>query len=239
MNYSRLISRLTRYFGISKEEALRHGEDLENAFANICNLIRAHADVPRILWEINKNCFYCLRADRATTFILDTTKQDLQHHTKFTYCTDPSREKVRLKEEEEIARRSFERNKPLALGEKEVAELFPESRDQGWLSSAMAFPFASRGKLVGVITVMVIDRRRGFGQENLRLLSAFGHLASIALEMADLLRELHQEAVWRRDFEKSLDNILIHLPALFAWPFPRPGRSLLTSVILPEREDKK
>ncbi len=193
---------------------------LENSLPQICNLIRTHVDLPRILWEINKNCFHCLRAHRATIFVLNPAKQGLQHHTKFTYCVDPSSEKVYRIEEEEIARRSFEKNKPLLLREKEISELFPESTEHGRLTSVMAFPFASRGKPVGVLSAIMIDDAYGFDEERLRLLSGFANLASIAAEMTDLLGEIHREAVWRRDFERSLDNILIHLPALFSWPPP-------------------
>ncbi len=197
--------------GLRGKEALRHIAHLENAFPHICDMISTHVDLDKILWEITKECLHCVRAHRTTLFIMDAAAEILKEETKIVYTFDHQREQVYQIEEEEIAWKSFEEEKPFLLEIEDFPALFP-GRNPNWeLSSMMAFPFVSRKKPVGVLSAVLFNGKNGFDEEKFRLFSGFAKLASVAVEMADFLREIDRETVWRRNFEKYLDDVLIRL----------------------------
>jgi transcriptional regulator with GAF, ATPase, and Fis domain len=190
------------------KEALKHVGSFENAFPHICAMITAHLDLCELLGEIVKECLFCLRAHRATIFMMDDRRESLREHPKLIHSLDPHRQEVYRQEEEAIARESFEQNKPFVLEKKDIYARFPD-REPNWkFTSIMTFPFASRNEPVGILSAILFNGRHSFDGKRLQQFSCFARLASMAVEMDDLFQEVQRGAIWRRDFENYLDNIL-------------------------------
>ncbi len=214
MNFSGMIPKIFRPGppkGLRGKEALRHIAHLEHAFPHICDMITAHVDLDKVLWEIPKEVLYCVEAHRATIFIMDTAAEALTRGQTFVYSPEHHRQRAYRKEEEEIVSQSFDQEKPFLLDVEDFPELFPGHNPNWELTSMMTFPFASRKKPVGVLSAVLFNGRHGFDEGRFRLFSGFAKLTSLAVEMADLLREIEREAVWKREFEKYLNEVLIRL----------------------------
>ena len=215
MNFTKLFPRFFQRGRAQKrlwgKAALRHIAHLENAFPRICEMIINHVDLRKILSEIAKECLHCIRAHRTTIFIMDPAVEILKEYFKITYSFDQNREQAYQKEEEEMARKSFKQDKPLLLDSQDLPEFFPV-RNPAWeLTSVMTFPIIRRSKPIGILSAVSFNGNHGFDEERFRLFSGFARLISIAVEMADLLGEIDRKTVWRRDFERHLEQILTPL----------------------------
>jgi hypothetical protein len=174
----------------------------------IFGMISSHGDLGQILWQITKECLRCVRAHCTTMFIMDPAVEILTGQARFIYSYDLRGRHTYQKEEEKIAWKSFEEEKPLVLEVEDLRELFPERNPRWELTAMMTFPFVYRNKAVGVLSAASFDANHTFDEKRFRSLSGFAGLTSLAVGMADLLREANREAAWRREFEQSLDKIL-------------------------------
>ena len=193
------------------KETLRHIAALENAFLHICEMISAHSDLREVLWEIVKECLFCVRAHRATISMMDSTREGLRGQSKFIYSFDHQGKEVYGEEEQAVVRESFEQQKPILLQKEDLLTRFPVRRPDREFTAIMTFPFLSRNQPVGILSAVLFNAGHGFDERRLRLFSGFARLASIAMEMDDLFREVRQGAGWRRDLENYLDKILTRL----------------------------
>ncbi len=185
--------------------------DLENAFLRLCEMISGHADLPEVLGEIVKECVFCVRAHRAGVYMMEDGKEYLGDRLKFISSFNQQGEQVFLEEEETIARESLAEQKALLLKKEDLDTRCPVDQP-GWTFTAMmAFPLLSRNRPVGVLSAVLFNTRQGFDDRELQLFSGFARLASIAVEMDDLFREVRRGASRRKEFENHLDRILSRL----------------------------
>jgi GAF domain-containing protein len=185
---------------------------LENAFLHICEMISAHSEPREVLREIVKDCLSCVRAHRATIFLIDDKRERLRENLKFISSFGPNLGEIYREEEEAIALESFEQNKPFLLHEEEIYARYPgKGPDREKFTAIMTFPLTSRNQPIGILSAVLFNGRHAFDERTLQQLSGFARLASIVVEMDDLLREVRQGSKWRRDFEKYVDRILSRL----------------------------
>jgi GAF domain-containing protein len=197
--------------GLRRKEALGHIAHLENAFSHLLGMIGTNMDLGQVLWEITRECLHCVGAPRIALFFMEPAPAVLDGQLKFVYSFDHESEQAYQREEEEIVEKSFEQDKPFLLEIEDLRAIFP-GRNPDWeLISAMTFPVLVRGKAVGILSAVSFNGNHGFDEESFQLFSGFAKLTSIAVEMADLLRGMHREALWRKDLEEYLDRVLIRL----------------------------
>jgi PAS domain S-box-containing protein len=107
---------------------------------------------------------------------------------------------------EGLAGRVWESGKTILLPE------FSEWADQAAntdaedLHATIGVPLTSRGQVVGVISIMHTDPASIFDEEEIEMLNRFVHLASIALDNAQLYTAAEQEIAERKRTEHELQN---------------------------------
>ena len=76
----------------------------------------------------------------------------------------------------------------------------------GGLHATIGVPLTSRGQIIGVIGIMHDDPDSGFDDEEIEMLNRFAHLASIALDNAQLYAAAEQEIAERKRTEHELQD---------------------------------
>ena len=202
-----------RHKDIQGKKALVHVARLETAFFRIGSVISAHKDLNTVLEVIAQECLSCLKAHRSTIFLLDEKSGILK--TQYLYTLDPLYERVGLNEEKELAKKTLRQNKPLLLqGPEEFSEFFKERKQEWRITSLMSIPLFSKGKAMGVLSVVLINERYCFEEKSLQFLSSFAIHASNAMEMAHLHEEVGKEKNFRLMYERYLDDIMKRLQSL-------------------------
>ena len=105
---------------------------------------------------------------------------------------------------EGIAGKVWDSGEPWVVDEYDVWEGRSAAFDRDMIHSVVCVPLRIGGQIVGVIGVSVVDRPHSFSAEEVRLLSQFGELASLALENARLYRSAQDEIAERRRTEQAL-----------------------------------
>jgi hypothetical protein len=202
-----------RHKDIQGKKALVHVARLETAFFRIGSVISAHKDLNAVLEVIAQECLSCLKAHRSAIFLLDEKSGILK--TQYLYTLDPLYERVGLNEEKELAKKTLRQNKPLLLqGPEEFSEFFKERKQEWRITSLMSIPLFSKGKAMGVLSVVLINERYCFEEKSLQFLSSFAIHASNAMEMAHLHEEVGKEKNFRLMYERYLDDIMKRLQSL-------------------------
>ena len=183
------------------------------AFFQISTEINAKKDLTTILESICRESLNCLKANRATVFLMDSESGILK--TQFSYAPNPIDEKLGLLEEKQVARKVLKQSGPLLLREPEdFADFFKYSERERKITSLLSIPLSPRGKSIGTLNVSLINEERKWNQEDLMLFSIFGNHASIAIENANLVEEVRREVSYRKDYEQCFTDILNRLQNL-------------------------
>lgn len=74
------------------------------------------------------------------------------------------------------------------------------------LRSSMVVPLAARGRPLGALTLVAAESGRSFGEADLRLAEELAHRAAIAIENAELYRELRQ---FRETLDRTADCVFM------------------------------
>jgi GAF domain-containing protein len=201
------------YKDITETKAWMHLECLETGFFQISSMISAHDNLDTILATIVQEALNCLRANRCTIFFLDGKSGLLKTH--FTYSSEPLFELAGLYEERQVARKILEQNRPFLLREEEdFSGFFKYGERERKITSLMSTPISSQGKTIGVLSAVLINQEDSFDDKSLRFLLSFSNHASIAIEMAHLLEELHRRESLQMTIERYLDDFLNKLQTL-------------------------
>ena len=194
---------------------MRDLERLETALFQISAAIHAHKDLPKILELIVRESLEYLKAHRSTIFLIDGKSGILK--SQCAWAMDPADEQVSLLEEKEVARKALRQMSPLLLREpKDFSDFFRYKKRTRKISSILCIPLHSRGKPIGVLSVVLINEKHTFNEKDLKSLSLFGNQASIAIESAHLQEEVRKGVSLRKSHEGYLDDILNHLQRLSA-----------------------
>lgn len=198
---------------IMETKAWMHLECLETGFFQISSMISAHDNLDTILAAIVQEALNCLRANRCTIFFLDEKSGLLQTH--FTYSSDPLFEPAGRYEERQIARKTLQQNRPFLLREAEdFSGYFKYGEREREITSLMSTPISSQGRTIGVISAVLINQDYSFDEKSLRFLLSFSNHASIAIDMAHLLEELHRRESLQMTIDRYLDDFLKKLQIL-------------------------
>ncbi len=185
-------------------------ECLETVFFQISSVINSHKDLNTILEIITRAASDCLKANRSTIFLIDPKSGILT--TQFTHAPDSVDERVGLFEEREVAERILKQNKPLLVeGGGKSADSSKQQKQERKSISLMSIPLSFEGKTMGVLSLVLINDECGFDEKSLQLFSSFANMASIAMEMADLLEKKGQTKSSRDTYEPHRDIILNQL----------------------------
>ena len=183
------------------------------ALFEISSAIKSQKELIAILNLIAQHSLPCLKANRATVFLMDEKSGVLK--TLGMYAVSPLDEQVGFFEEREVAHKTLNHKKPFYLRElKDLAEFFKHELGGRKITSLMSIPLILHGQAVGALSVVRIDRDQGFTDKNLQFLSTLGHQAHTAMEMDYLHQEVRKGADFRKDYEQYLDNILFQLQSL-------------------------
>jgi len=188
-------------------------ERLETALFQISSAIHAHQDLPKILELIVRESLDYLKAHRSTIFLIEGKSGILKKQC--AYAIDPEDEQLSVLEEKEVARKALRQMSPLLLREpKDFSDFFRYEKRARKISSILCTPLLSRGKPIGVLSVILINEKNTFNEKNLKSLSLFGIQASIAIESAHLQEEVRKGVSLRKTYEEYLDDILSQLQNL-------------------------
>ncbi len=199
--------------GLDASEALEYVESLETAIFQVSSALKNYKDPNKILEVISQESINCLRAHRSTIFLLEAKGETLK--IKFTHALDPRYQQVGLVEEKEIAKRTLRQGSPLLLsGPESFSRFFKYEERDNKITSLLSIPILAKGKPMGVISVALINGSYSFDERSLRCVSSLANLASLAVEIADLLEEVQKGSAVRTAYEGHLDNILNQLQSL-------------------------
>ena len=198
---------------LNEKEVLAHIERLEMAFFQVSSVFRNHKDLKAFLEVISRESLNCLRANRSTIFLIDPKNEILK--PQFIHALDPRYQQTGVVEEKEIAKKTLRQNKPLLLQKPEdFSDLFKYEERDNKITSLMSLPLMSKGKGIGVFSVVRINEEYGFDEKSLRFFSSFANFAFTAGEIADLLEEVEKGKSLRITYERYLDNIMNVLQGL-------------------------
>ncbi|MCI0574354.1 MAG: GAF domain-containing protein, partial [Myxococcaceae bacterium] len=184
---------------------------------------------PRSLCEkILKVTFQLVAADHGVLF-LEQPGQGLVpmavQHRK------PTHEEVVLSDT--VLKRVTESQKAVLTADAILDSRFSASESivaQG-IRSAMAVPLLSRDVLRGVLFVDTRERTHAFSEKDLRLLSGIASQAAVALENAELAREIEREAVARAELSRFLSPAVANMVVKGQVELLRQGRLADVSVL--------
>jgi PAS domain S-box-containing protein len=112
----------------------------------------------------------------------------------------------RLRRGQGLAGRAWERGEPVVIEDYDTWEGRAPGFARGVLHAGMAVPLTSGGEVVGVIGIAHVEAGPRFAEEEVRLLSRFAQLASLALQNARLYEAAQQELEERRKVEVRLQE---------------------------------
>jgi len=137
---------------------------------------------------------------------VDGTKGYLK--TQITYSPDPSAEKAGLLEEKEAARKAITEKKPLLLKEpQDFSDFYKFGGKDRKLSSHMSIPFGFQGKVMGTLSLSLLNGKRHFTERDLQFLLIFSNHACIALQHHHLIDEIRKATILRKSYEHYLDDL--------------------------------
>ncbi len=184
------------------------------ALAKISTEIHAQKDLNTILELVVRGSLTSLKAHRASIFTIDEKSSGVLK-APFTVTSDPLNEQVGVFEEKEVARKVLRQKKPFWLKKPEdFSEFFKYGSRERKVTSLISLPFWLQSRVMGALSVVLINSEKGFDEENLQLLTIFANQISMVMENDYLRREVYKGNDFRKDYEKYLDDILVQLQNL-------------------------
>ena len=114
-----------------------------------------------------------------------------------------------VKRGEGVAGRVWESGEPMAVGD--YAGWSGKLTGFDFIRAAVAIPLRAGDDIVGIIGLVRLEEGTPFGEDEIELLTRFGHMASLALENARLYEAAQEELAERRRAEKELERSAIEL----------------------------
>jgi hypothetical protein len=197
--------------GFSSPKTPRDQEHV--ALLQISSAIKSQKDIAAVCEIIGRESARCLKANRATLFLVDGSKGSFR--TQFTHSPDPAEEKVALLEEKDYSRRALADKRPLLLKDsKDFAEFNKTDARDRKTTSFMSIPFGLQGKIAGTLSLSMFNGKKGFSQRDLEFLAIFANHVSIALQNQYLLEEVRKAGSLRKNYEQHLDDLMGQLQGL-------------------------
>ena len=194
-------------------KGVRDIDILEAFFFQISSALYEKSELDRLLELIARESLHYLRAQRSTIFLLEEKSGILK--TQYAFSADPQDEQVSLYEEKEVARKALKQKKPVLLRQpKDFSEFFKYEQRERKITSLMSVPLFCHAKPIRVHSLALIDESRSFSEKDLKLLSALGNQASVAMEMDFLNNEVGNGSGFRNGYEHRLDGILGRLQTM-------------------------
>ena len=183
------------------------------ALLQISSAIKSQKDISAVFEIIGRESARCLKASRATLFLVDGSKAALK--TQFTYSPDPGGDKIGLLEEKDFSRRALADKRPLLLKDsKDFAEFIKSDERERKTTSFMSIPFGFQGKVAGTLSLSMFNGKKGFAYRDLEFLAIFANHASIAMQNQYLLEEVRKAGSLRKNYEEHLDDLMGQLQGL-------------------------
>jgi signal transduction histidine kinase/uncharacterized protein YigA (DUF484 family) len=110
----------------------------------------------------------------------------------------------RMERGEGIAGKVWANGAPLVVDDYDVWSGRSNSFDRQLIRAVACVPLRAHGQIIGVIGVSTVDGTKTFSADDVRLLSQFGELASVALDNARLYQSTLDEIEERRRTEAAL-----------------------------------
>ena len=215
--YRQMIFKSLFQGGRRPKRVITRGKNMRDvdhtAFFHISSAIRNQKDLPSIFAIIGREALHCLFAHRSGIYLTNGSSAILK--PQFTYAPDPTDEKVGIREEREVARKSLHQKRPFLLREPKDFEEFSNygERDRK-ITSIMSAPFFIRNQAAGAITISRIDEKNKFTEKDLQFFCTFANHASIAMQNENLTEEMRKAVIFQKNYEKYLDDILEQLQNL-------------------------
>jgi len=207
----------------SKENGVARGagaprapRDQEHAaLLQVSSAIKNQKDLTAVFEIIGRESARCLKANRATLYLVDGGKGTLK--TQFTFSPEPGEEKIGLLEEKEWSRKALVDKRPLLLKDsKDFSELGKAEERDRKTTSFMSVPFGFQGRIAGTLSLSMFNGKKGFSPRDLELLAVFANHASIAMQNQYLLEEVRKAGSLRKNYEQHLDDLMGQLQGLSA-----------------------
>jgi len=184
------------------------------ALAKISTEIHAQKDLKTILELAARGSLASLQAHRSSIFTVEE-KSSGALKTQFTVTSDPLNGQVGVFEEKEVARKVLRQKKPFWLKKPEdFSEFFKYGSRERKVTSLLSLPFWLQSRVMGALSVVLINSEKGFDEGSMQLLTIFANQISLAMENDFLRGEVHKGIDFRKDYERYLDDILVQLQNL-------------------------
>lgn len=174
---------------------------------NVSNILAQSLDTNGLFDEVMDQVFNLLnRIDRGAILLLDKETGKLR---EVVSKVRPGHEKglsPTIHYSRTIVRRTIDRGRPIIMSDTSYANRaeLSESIEKMNVRSIMCVPLTYKGDTNGVVYVDTIGLPEGFRKDDLKVLSALGNTAAIAIENACLHEELRKELAERRRTEREL-----------------------------------
>ncbi len=175
--------------------------------------INSLKDLPSIMDLVLRESLRILKGHRATVFLMDSKSGILKSEACVT--ASDADEQVEQFEEKEIARRTMKQRKAALLRDpKDFSDFFKHEEKDRKISSLINAPLFIQARTVGAFSLVRINERLRFNEQDLGLFSILSHFASMAIEKSYLAEEVQKGINFRKSYEKYLDDILNQLQNL-------------------------
>jgi adenylate cyclase len=186
-------------------------------------------DQKSLLDKILRAAFELLAADNGVLFLVDERTAELVpaavRHRK------PENEEVMVSDT--VLKRVAETRQAVLTADAILDARFSSSESivaQG-IRSAMAVPLLAKGVLKGVLFIDTRERTNAFSEKDLKILSGIASQAAIALENAELARQIETEAVTRAELSRFLSPAVAEAVVKGQVELLRQGRLAEVSVL--------
>ena len=152
------------------------------ALAKISTEIHAQKDLNTILELVVRGSLTSLHAHRSSIFTIDEKSSGVLK-TQITVTSDPLNEQVGVFEEKEVARKVLRQKKSFWLKKPEdFSEFFKYESRERKVTALLSLPFWLQSRVMGALSVVLINSERGFDEGSMQLLTIFANQISMAME---------------------------------------------------------
>jgi len=216
-----LLLRSRRYRHLRRESFIQRmklqkmvgREEEVSALEKIGAEINSLKDLPAILDLVLRESLRVLKGHRASVFLMENKSGILRaEHSVAATAAD---EQVEQFEEKEIARKTMKQRRPLLLREtKDFGDFFKHEEKDRKISSLISAPLFVQARPVGAFSIVRINERLKFTEQDLEFFAILCHFASMAVEKSFLAEEVQKGINFRKSYERYLDDILNQLQNL-------------------------
>ncbi len=188
-------------------------EEEVSALERIGAEINSLKDLPAILDLLLRESLRVLKGHRASVFLIENKSGILR--SEHSVAATAADEQVEQFEEKEIARKTMKQRRPLLLRDpKDFGDFFKHEEKDRKISSLISAPLFIQARPVGAFSIVRINERLKFSDQDLEFFAILGHFASMAIEKSFLAEEVQKGVNFRKSYEKYLDDILNQLQTL-------------------------